>query len=282
MYHADTFVKLNRKILDWKWYQDGTTFRVFIHLILKANVFDNDFQNITVHRGQLVTSYGRIAGDLGFYKNSNINVEPIRTAIRHLKKTGEITTERIQKGLLITINNYEKYQGEVMQNNQENFSAPNENTMETQSEQVSLCRTLECSNNENTMETQSEPNHFPIKTQQYNKLNKYNKSYKSKTERQKLLLPPLGLFENVFLTEKEKQDLESKYPKTYQGKIDRLSRYLVNSRKKYVNHYAVLLGWLEEDKEIDESNIRVAKNSSSTNEMASYNIEELENYSMFD
>lgn len=107
MYHADTFVKLNRKILDWKWYQDGTTFRVFIHLILKANVFDNDFQNITVHRGQLVTSYGRIAGDLGFYKNSNINVEPIRTAIRHLKKTGEITTERIQKGLLITINNYE-------------------------------------------------------------------------------------------------------------------------------------------------------------------------------
>ena len=150
MYHADTFVKLNRKILDWKWYQDGTTFRVFVHLILKANVFDNDFQNITVHRGQLVTSYGRIAGDLGFYKNSNINVEPIRTAIRHLKKTGEITTERIQQGLLITINNYEKYQGEVMQNNQENFSTPNENTMETQ----------------------SEPNHFPIKTQQYNKLNK--------------------------------------------------------------------------------------------------------------
>ena len=92
MYHTDTFVKLNRKILDWKWYQDGTTFRVFVHLILKANVFDNDFQNITVHRGQLVTSYGRIAGDLGFYKNGNINVEPIRTAIRHLKKTGEITT----------------------------------------------------------------------------------------------------------------------------------------------------------------------------------------------
>ena len=132
MYHADTFVKLNRKILDWKWYQDGTTFRVFVHLILKANVFDNDFQNITVHRGQLVTSYGRIAGDLGFYKNSNINVEPIRTAIRHLKKTGEITTERIQKGLLITINNYEKYQGEVMQNNQENFLTPKKKTRKTQ------------------------------------------------------------------------------------------------------------------------------------------------------
>ena len=36
------------------------------------------------------------------------------------------------------------------------------------------------------------------------------------------------------------------------------------------------------DKEIDESNIRVTKNSSPTSEMASYNIEELENYSMFD
>lgn len=49
-----------------------------------------------------------------------------------------------------------------------------------------------------------------------------------------------------------------------------------------MNHYAVLLGWLEEDKEIDESNILVTKNSSPTNEMASYNIEELENYSTFD
>ena len=44
----------------------------------------------------------------------------------------------------------------------------------------------------------------------------------------------------------------------------------------------MLLGWLEEDKEIDESNNRVTKNSSPTSEMASYNIEELENYSMFD
>lgn len=260
MYHADTFVKLNRKILDWKWYQDGTTFRVFVHLILKANVFDNDFQNITVHRGQLVTSYGRIAGDLGFYKGDKISVQPIRTAIKHLKTTGEINTEPISCGLLITINNYNTYQGESTYHSSHNNSA----------------------NSELTGNKQEVNSQLTEDKQQYNKLNKYNKSYKSKTERQKLLLPPLGLFENVFLTEKEKQDLESKYPKTYQGKIDRLSRYLVNSRKRYVNHYAVLLGWLEEDKEIDENNIKVSRNSSFTNEMASYNIEELENYSMFD
>lgn len=258
MYHTDTFIKLNRKIANWRWYQDPTTFRVFVHLIIKANVFDNDFNNITVHRGQLVTSYGHLAADLGFYKDNKIMVQPVRTAINHLKNTGEIAVERFAKGLIITIVNYESYQGELKYTSSHQHSANN-----------MLTATQQSTNNELT-ENQ----------QQYNKLNKENKSnkiYKSKSERQKLLLPPLGQFENVFLTQEEKDDLENKYPKTYNGKIQRLSRYLVNSKRVYANHYALLISWLEEDKEIDNINPQPIKS-----EKISYDIEEFENYSMFD
>lgn len=258
MYHTDTFIKLNRKITNWRWYQDPTTFRVFVHLIIKANVFDNDFNNITVHRGQLVTSYGHLAAELGFYKDNKIMVQPVRTAINHLKSTGEISVERFAKGLIITIINYENYQGELRY---------------TSSHQHST-------NNNLTTKQQSTNSEVTEKQQQYNKLNNYNKSnksYKSKTERQKLLLPPLGQFENVLLTKDEKDDLENKYPKTYDAKIQRLSRYLVNSKKAYANHYALLICWLEEDKEIDSLNTKPIKS-----EKISYNIEEFENYSMFD
>ena len=58
-----TFIKLNRKILKWRWYQDANTFRVFVHLILLANVTDRDFENITIQRGQLVTSQSHLSKD---------------------------------------------------------------------------------------------------------------------------------------------------------------------------------------------------------------------------
>lgn len=255
MYHTDTFIKLNRKIVNWRWYQDATTFRVFVHLIINANVFENNFNNITVHRGQLVTSYGHLAADLGFYKDNRIMVQPIRTAMEHLKNTGEITVERFAKGLIVTIVNYESYQGELKYTSSHQHSA----------------------NNKLTGNQQSTNREVTDNQQQYNKLNKDNKSNKSKSERQKLLLPPLGQFENVLLTQEEKADLEIKYPKTYIAKIQRLSRYLVNSKKVYANHYALLISWLEEDKDIDNSNPQQIKP-----EKISYDIEAFENYSMFD
>lgn len=121
------WIKLDRKILDWRWYTDANTFRVFIHLLLKANVKDNDFLNTTIHRGQLATSIGNIG------KSTGMTYDQARTALEHLKETNEITITRMPKNLVISIVNYEKYQDRPNQN-------PNE--------------------------SQSNPNHIPIKSQQ--------------------------------------------------------------------------------------------------------------------
>lgn len=98
------FVKIHRKITQWRWYHDANTFRVFFHLILTANYEDRNFETITVKRGERVISYSKLAGEL------KLSEQNVRTAIKHLKETDEITVRSHAKFSVITINNYNQYQ----------------------------------------------------------------------------------------------------------------------------------------------------------------------------
>ena len=100
----NTFIKLSRKIQSWRWYQDANTMRVFIHILLNANVYDHDFENITVKRGQWVTSQKRIAEQL------NLSLKNVRTALDHLKSTNEVAIKTTSKYSIITVKNYNQYQ----------------------------------------------------------------------------------------------------------------------------------------------------------------------------
>ena len=99
-----TFIKLDRSIEKWRWYKNGNTLRVFIHLLLNANVVSHDFENITIERGSLATSYESIGVTL------NLTVRQVRTALGHLKATGTITTKVYRRFQVITIVNYDYYQ----------------------------------------------------------------------------------------------------------------------------------------------------------------------------
>ena len=48
MAETTTFIKLDRNIRSWRWYKDPNTMRVFIDLLLDANISDRDFMGITV------------------------------------------------------------------------------------------------------------------------------------------------------------------------------------------------------------------------------------------
>lgn len=104
MASKSTFIKIDRNITRWRWYKDAITLQVFLHLIISANVTDHDFENITVHRGQLVASYPSLANSL------NLSIQQVRTALGHLKSTGEITVKRHPKYSLITVVSYDLYQ----------------------------------------------------------------------------------------------------------------------------------------------------------------------------
>lgn len=104
MAEKTTFIKIDRNIERWRWYQDANTMRVFFHLLLHANVRDHDFRSDTIHRGELVTSIGNIASAL------KITYGQVRTALSHLKDTKEITSRATPKYLVISITNYDRYQ----------------------------------------------------------------------------------------------------------------------------------------------------------------------------
>lgn len=104
MAEQTTFVKVDRNILQWRWYQDANTMRVFIHLILMANVKDHDFEKITIHRGELVTSLASLS------KQLKMSVRSVRTSLEHLKSTGEVTSRNYPHYQVISIAEYDRYQ----------------------------------------------------------------------------------------------------------------------------------------------------------------------------
>ena len=81
------FIKIDRGILDWEWYSDINTTRLFIHLILKANWKDGRFQGQEIKRGSFVTSYLKLA------EETELTVNQVRTSLNKLKSTGEITVK---------------------------------------------------------------------------------------------------------------------------------------------------------------------------------------------
>lgn len=98
------FVKIDRKITKWRWYKDTSTFKIFLHLILTANYEDREFEDIVIKRGQRVASIRNLAAESGLTEKN------VRTAIKHLKATGEVASLSTPKYTVFTVVNYEKYQ----------------------------------------------------------------------------------------------------------------------------------------------------------------------------
>ena len=97
-------IDLHRSLTKWRWYKNGNTMRLFIHLLLTANWKDDDFEQITVRRGQRVASRRSLAEETGMTERE------IRTALNHLISTGEVPSKSYTKYTVITIENYDRYQ----------------------------------------------------------------------------------------------------------------------------------------------------------------------------
>ena len=99
-----SWIKIFRELLQWEWFQKAEMVQLFIYLLLKASCTDKQWQGITVKRGQLVTSNATMRQDL------RLSEQQIRTCIKRLISTGEITYKSTNRYVVITICNYEKYQ----------------------------------------------------------------------------------------------------------------------------------------------------------------------------
>ena len=107
------FLRISRNIVDWDWYTDANTFRVFMHLLFTANYKDSNYKGVEVKRGQVVTSRMEIA------KALRMSEQNVRTSLSHLKSTSEITSKSTNKLTIITICKYDSWQDFTSESNQQ-------------------------------------------------------------------------------------------------------------------------------------------------------------------
>lgn len=120
------FVKIHRSLLCWEWYHNKNTCRLFLHLILTANYEDKKWQGKIIKRGQRVTSLSKLASE------TDMTVREVRTALKNLKTTGEVTSESTSNYSIITIKNYDKYQDVTSEMTSERQASDKQSTSERQ------------------------------------------------------------------------------------------------------------------------------------------------------
>ena len=98
------YIKLFRQIVDWEWYDDIPTCRLFIHLLLKVNHVDRNWQGKKIERGSCITSFASLSAE------TKLSVEQIKRSLKNLQKTGEIKKISTNQNTLIIVTKYDDYQ----------------------------------------------------------------------------------------------------------------------------------------------------------------------------
>ena len=98
------WIKLHRQLLDWQWYGDVNTTRLFIHLLLITNDKDKEWRGITVKAGGVAITQARLSSEIGLTR------QQIRTALNNLQSTNDITIDKPAQHVIIYVENWNTYQ----------------------------------------------------------------------------------------------------------------------------------------------------------------------------
>lgn len=107
------WIKQFRSELDWEWFTDVPTAHLWQYMKMKANWFDETWRGVFVPRGSFVTSDSKMAIETGLSR------QQIRTAVKKLLSTNNITKTTTKEYTIITVINYDSYQGEMDDCNQQ-------------------------------------------------------------------------------------------------------------------------------------------------------------------
>lgn len=86
---------------EWDWFYDDITKKVYDYCYRRASYKNRNYKGTELKKGSFVTSRKQISREL------RISEQNVRTAIKHLKSTNDLTVETSRKGMIITIENYD-------------------------------------------------------------------------------------------------------------------------------------------------------------------------------
>ena len=215
------FIKLYRKMREWGWYSDPPTKDVFLHLLILAQYEETYYRGVHLEIGDVIATYPDIAAACG------LSIKNVRTAIEHLKATGEVAVTRHPKFTVYSIQNYVQYQA----GGRESGSQPAVNRQSTGSHpDIKELKNLRNKERE-------------IYKKQEISEDKSKKTSKEIKDRH-------GEFSNVLLSAEEFIKLAERMGDICRNEyIERLSTYLEQNGRKYKSHYATILNWWRKDGE---------------------------------
>ena len=143
------WIQLHKSLIDWEWYDDANTMRLFVHCCLRANFVDAEWRNISISRGSFITSIATLSKEL------KLSESKIRLSIKKLKTTNEITSKTTNKFTTISICNYDTYNTYNSTNSKQDNKQDNKQTANKQQ-----------TNNKQTTTDKKDNNITNIKTEQ--------------------------------------------------------------------------------------------------------------------
>ena len=220
MRELNGYVKIHRKLIRWGWYKNSVIKDTFLHCIFMANFTDQPFEGMIIKKGQFVTSYENLADDLGF------TVQKIRTAIKKLKSTGEITTQSTNKFTIITVVKWEDYQMDIQNVTNELTSISTFNQQTT--------------NNQLTIKQQTTNNKLRM-----NKNDKNDKKCVWDTHTDEKQSEKIPFAEFVKMTNAEYDALIQKFGESDTKRmIEILDNHKGANGKEYESDYRAILSWV--------------------------------------
>lgn len=162
-YSAKEFIKMYRKFMEWEWYTNTNTKALFIHCLLKANWKPGIWRGINYKAGEFITSLPNLSEETG------LSIQQVRTALSHLISTGELTStstdkltgEKIPKCRIITVNNWDAYQGDNRKNKSDPTERPTGQQQDANRTVTSDIRSKEDKNIKNKKEVKEKPAALP-------------------------------------------------------------------------------------------------------------------------
>lgn len=100
------FIQLHRKLLEWEWWDDHNTTRLFLYCLLKANWKPNNWKGVYIDRGQFPTGLDALSKEIGLSK------QQIRTCLKKLQKSENINIQTTNKFSVVTVVNFDSYQND--------------------------------------------------------------------------------------------------------------------------------------------------------------------------
>lgn len=99
------WIKLHRSILQWEWWDDINTSRLWLTILLHVNHETKQWKGQEIKAGEMVTSYRKLAHLSGLSERS------VRTSLTRLQATHEVTCESTHDRTTIRVVKWADFQG---------------------------------------------------------------------------------------------------------------------------------------------------------------------------